>query len=253
MKIIQICLISLIYLINPISPIPVHAEGLDAAGTFAINDPGATSGDIIVSTQNGFKRATIPYDNNIFGVLADNSVVVLQSGEAGARPVARTGVATVNVVMANGAIAAGDYLTSSQTPGKAQKATQSGYVLGIALASADKDGQVPVALRIEYAELTTARNANRLLEYLGASFFSNVKNPEQFGMIVRYILAAVVLLISFGFGFITFSRSLPKAVEAIGRNPLARHTIYLSMALNVGMIAVVGIIGIAGALLILRF
>ncbi len=226
------------------------------AGTYVINDPAAVTGDIMVNTPDGFKLAKIPYDNNLFGVLSDTPVVVVHTGEADSRPIVQAGIVTVNVTTFNGAIKKGDYLTSSTIPGKAQKADRSGYLLGVALSgysgAKNEVGQIPVSMRIEYGELTTARNANRLLEYLGASFFSNVNNPEQFGIIIRYILAGLILIASFGFGFVTFSRSLPRAMEAIGRNPLARHTIYMSMLLNVGLIIIVGIIGIAGALMIIR-
>jgi len=234
---------------------PVFAADIGGiAGTYIINDTAAVTGDILINTPDGFKLAKIPYDNNIFGVFADTPVIVVHTGKEGEKPVVRTGIATVNVTTVNGAIKQGDRITSSTVPGKGQRADQSGYVLGVALAgyNGSGTGSIPVAVGIEYAELTTARNANRLFEYLGASLFSNVQNPEKFALIIRYILAGLILIASFVFGFVTFSRSLPKAMEAIGRNPLARHTIYLSMLLNVGLIAVVGIIGIAGALLIMR-
>lgn len=229
----------------------VDLGGLDVAGTYKITDSGAKDGDILVNSAAGFIRTKIPYDSAIFGVLTDKPLAVFRiMGEEGGQPIVRSGVTMVNVSASNGAIAKGDYVTSSETLGVGMKAIKSGYVLGVALDGGA--GRIPVAIRIEYAELTTTRNANRLFELLGASFFANVKDPEKFGMIVRYVAAALVLLISFGFGFYTFSRSLPRGIEAIGRNPLAKNTIYLSMALNVGLIAVVGIIGIIGALLILR-
>ena len=237
-----------------VKPVRAAVDIGGVAGTFIINDPGAVTGDILTNTSDGLKLAKIPYDNNVFGVLADTPVVVVNTGNVGEKPVVRTGTVSVNVTTANGAIKQGDRITSSTIPGKGEKADQSGYVLGVALAgfSGTGTGTIPVAMGIEYAELTTARNANRLFEYLGASLFSNIQNPEKFGLIIRYILAGLILIASFGFGFVTFSKSLPKAMEAIGRNPLARHTIYLSMLLNVGLIVLVGIIGIAGALLIMR-
>lgn len=227
---------------------------LDVAASYNITDKDVVDGDILSNSASGFVRAKVPYDNSVFGVYSEKPVLVFRLADETAKPIVRSGVTTVNVVIDNGAIKKGDYITSSSKPGKGMKATQSGYVLGVALGdySENNIGRVPVAIRAEYAELTTPRSANRLFELLGASFFANVKDPEKFGLIIRYIAAALVLIISFGFGFWTFSKAIPKGIEAIGRNPLARHTIYLSMALNVGLIAVVGVLGIVGALLIMR-
>lgn len=228
--------------------------GMDVTGSFTIVDSEAVDGDILVNSANGLARTKIPYDSNIFGVLTDKPSVVFRTADVGTKPVVRGGVAKVNVIGSNGVVAKGDYVTSSETLGKAMKVTRSGYVLGVALesASGQDEQKISVAIRIEYVELTTTRNANRLFELLGASFLANVKDPEKFGTIVRYILAGFILLGSLTFGFVTFSRAIPKGIEAIGRNPLAKNTIYFSMALNVGLIAIVGILGIVGSLLILR-
>ncbi len=252
---IALFLTILIFWFLPARPVlAVEVGGADVAGTYVIADTGVVDGDVVVNTPSGFARAIIAYDNNIFGVYSEKPTVVFRVADTGAKPIVRSGITTVNVTTANGEIKAGDYLTSSTAAGKGQKADRSGYVLGVALAgfSGAGQGKIPVAIKVEYAELTTARSANRLLEALGASFFANVKDPERFALIIRYILAGLLLLICFGLGFWTFSRVLPKGVEAIGRNPLAKNTIYFSMVLNVGLIAIVGILGIVGALLILR-
>jgi len=226
----------------------------NVAGSYLVFDNDAKDGDILISSSSGLVRTKIPYDDNIFGVLTDTPPVVFRFTEPGFKSVATSGVVSVNVVGTNGAIASGDSITSSDALGKGVKAIRSGYVLGVAMGSfgGQGEGKIPVAIKGEYAELTTARNANRLFELLGASFFANVRDPEKFGQIIRYIAAGLVMLASIIFGFVTFSRSVPKGIEAIGRNPLAKNTIYLSMALNVGLVAVVGILGIVGALLILR-
>ncbi len=233
-------------------PSPILA--LSISNTFRVTDDRAVDGDILINTSSGFVRANLPYDNRIFGVLTDKPALVFRTEGTLEKPVVSSGIATVNVVTTEGNINVGDYITSSATSGKGVKASRSGYVLGTALEgfSGSGAGRIQVAIRVEYAEITTARSANRLFEYLGASFLSNVKNPEKFGQIVRYIFAGLVLLISFGLGFSTFSKSLPKGIEAVGRNPLAKTTIYLTMALNVGLIVIVGVLGIAAALLILR-
>lgn len=228
--------------------------GQDVASTFVVTDTDSKDGDILVNSSQGLVRTKIPYDSAMFGVLSDHPLVVFRSPAASGSAMIRNGVTMVNVNTSNGEIKPGDYITTSETLGAGMKAIRSGYVLGTALSgfAGGGVGQIPVALQIQYAELTTTRNANRLFELLGASFLANVKDPEKFGTIIRYILAGLVLLGSLTFGFVTFSRAIPKGIEAIGRNPLAKNTIYLSMALNVGLVVLVGILGIVGSLLILR-
>lgn len=253
----RIAVVSLMGLVSLMSPMEVFAADTpiqDVAASYVVADKEAKDGDILINSPEGLVRGKIPYDNRIFGVLTDRPLVTFRVTAEGYKSVVRAGVATVNVVTTNGEIKVGDYVTSADNLGKGMKATRSGYVLGVAMGGYNGGGvgQIPVAVRVEYAELTTTRNANRLFELLGASFLANVKDPEKFGTIVRYIFAGLVLLSSLVFGFVTFSRAIPKGIEAIGRNPLAKTTIYFSMALNVGLVLIVGILGIAGALLILR-
>lgn len=228
-----------------------EATGLDMVNKFNVSDKDVVDGDILVNTANGLVRAIIPNDNAIFGVYTEKPLVVFETGTD--KPVVRSGVTMVNVTDSEGAINVADYITSSKDPGKGARATRSGYVLGVAMDKlSGHTGKIRVAIKIEYAEITTARSANRLFEYLGAAFFTNVKDPEKFGVIIRFVLAGLVLLISIIFAFVTFSKSIPKGIEAIGRNPLAKNTIYMSMLLNVFLIVLSVALGIVGAVLIIR-
>lgn len=246
----------------------IHAQqnGVEVTSVFNIVDKDAVEGDILFTESSGITRASLPSDNRIFGVLQNQPLIVERRTDNTGKPVVRSGTALINVTTASGDINPGDFITSSTIAGKGQKALQSGYVVGTALekfTSQDgtkisfegkqiASGKIQVAIRIEYAEVNTARSANRLFEYLGSSFFNNVKDPEKFGQTIRYIAAALVILLSFGFSFITFSRTIPKAMEAIGRNPLAKTTIQLTLALNVGLLLGTIIIGIVAAVVILR-
>jgi len=60
------------------------------------------------------------------------------------------------------------------------------------------------------------------------------------------VVAAFIVIISFIFGFLSFSRVAARGVEALGRNPMAKKTIQLGILLNV--IITLGII-VAGLLL----
>lgn len=233
----------------------VHAQatpGFNVASTYKLNDKDALSGDIIIlAGENGLVRGNVSYDSRIFGVFVQTPTLVLrQSQEPEATsstvPVIRAGETLVNVTDFNGEIKKGDYVTSSPISGKGMRAGQSGYVLGAALENAQflqatqnfenkqiRNGTVRVALRIEYAELTTARSASRLLDQLNAAFFRNIQDPEKFTLTIRYIIAGIIAILAFAIGFFWVSRSISKAVEAVGRNPLARQSILASVILQI--------------------
>lgn len=255
-----------------------QVQSVDLSYVYSIADKEAVDGDIISSTADkGFVRSTFPYDFRIFGIAQKTPLLVYKGSDNIGTPISRTGTAQVNITSLNGTIQPGDYITSSEIPGKGQKATTSGYVIGIALTGLGatdgtetdyqpktttnranpgqkiRSGNISVALKIEYAELTTARTALRLLDSINAAFFTSVQNPDQFVKIFRYITAIVIVLISFAIGFFTFSKAIPKGIEAIGRNPLAQKTIIFSIVLNIVFTVITAIAGIAAAIIILRF
>lgn len=244
---------------------PAFAQ-YDTANVFDIADTGAKEGDILIfSPEKGLTRTELPYDIHIFGVLHKEPVIVFQRIDAsGSTPVIRTGVSRVNVTTYNGAIKKGDYITSSVTHGLGMKVTQSGHVLGVALEDFGEDqncrpdpksceqGQIQVAIRIEYADVTNPRAVNRLFEYIGTAFFRSSQDPEGFGQIIKYVVAGGINLATVTFGLFVVSRSISKAVEAIGRNPLAKRSIYLSVGLNIFIILTIITFGIIASLIVLR-
>lgn len=219
-----------------------------------------------MSARGGLQRSSIQYDNRMFGILQDDPLIVLRTQDNGGtqRPIVRNGDAVVNVTDLNGPIHPGDYITSSPIPGKGMQANESGYTIGIATSEVTPIstttfegrqltvGQVNVGLRIEYAELSTARSANRLFETLNAAFFRNAEDPEKFTVVVRYVIAGIVALVFFLISFFGFTRSITRGVEAIGRNPLARHSIQVSILIHLGLTIAVSLIGLVIVFLIIR-
>lgn len=248
--------------------LPIHAQkpqGIEVTSIYPIADSEAVEGDILTATEKGLTRSTRGFDNKMFGALQNQPLLVYKTEQEG-KPVVRSGIAQVNVTTLNGPIQYGDYITSSQIAGKGQKASESGYIFGVALAEFKGEGaeqiqgpngqmavgQIPVAVRIEYAELTNPRFAGRLFGFVGAAFLENINDPARFGNVIRYIAAGLVILLSFTFAFLTFSRSIAKSVEALGRNPLAKSTIQLSMVINIILLVVTGLVGIVASILIIR-
>lgn len=261
-------LVALFIIHYSLFPIPIYAQsqGIEVASVYDIADKDAVEGDIMSLNKDGLSRAKTAFDNQMFGVMHKNPLLVNKRIDNSGEAIARTGLTNVNVTTLNGPINKGDYITSSLIAGKGQKSSESGYALGIALASFGENdgqkityegkqitsGQVQVALRIEYAEPGAPKNANRWFGFVGAAFLSNIQDPKQFGTIIRFIAAGLVILLSFTFSFLTFSRSISKSIEAIGRNPLAKNTIQLSMIINIILLVVTGLIGIVASFLIIK-
>lgn len=262
-------IIIIITVIIIIFPVATHAQApaIETTSVFTVSDKEALEGDILTATDKGLVRASQSYDNKMFGILQTNPILVYRNNEVtNGKPVIRSGVAEVNVTTLNGPIKYGDLITSSQIAGKGAKANESGYVVGMALSNFDgkgspvvqgplgqtASGKIQVAVKIEYAELTNPRFAGRLFGFIGSSFLENIRDPKQLGLIIRYIAAGLIVLFSFTFAFLTFSRSVAKSVEALGRNPLAKSTIQLSIVINIGLLVITGIIGIVASILIIR-
>lgn len=238
-------------------PLPAFAQNnnIEVTSVYQIADKDASEGDILVSTDKGLVRATVASDSKLFGVLQAKPIVVFRNGDPEAKPVIRSGIATVNVTDAGGPIKYGDYITSSTTAGKGQKASGSGYVLGIALGSFDgkaKTGTVPIAIKIESTGISQSRFTSQLFGFVGSSLLTNISDPKNLGMIIRYIAAGLILIISFTFGFLTFSRSIVKSIDALGRNPLAKSAIQFSMVINITLLMVTAIIAIVAAILLIK-
>ncbi len=262
---------------SPVVVPPLNQQGsskaIEIAQSYLLGED-AKDGDIIIYNQSlGLVKAGASYDSRLFGVVQDTPVIAYRRIDNQGKPISRYGIAWVNVTNLNGSIKAGDYITSSEISGLGQKATQSGYVIGVALTDLDEStasrldeantpavasgrnvvkGKVQVAMRIEYAEITTAKSFLRLLEYLNAAVFRNIQDPEKSIQFFRYLAAAMMVLLGLAIGFLTVSRAAPKSIEAIGRNPLAERAIRFSLAMNLAFSVVIVVISLIAAIVILR-
>lgn len=257
-------LITIPYSLNPIPSLA--QENLDLTYTYDITDPEALSGDIMMSSSEGLVRANASYSNRAFGILQENPTIVFRSTDDAQKPIIRAGTSIINVSNLNGAIKKGDYITSSPIAGKGQKSSQSGYTLGIALTEFSGEngesvsydgaqyntGQIQIAVKIEYTELTNPRTFYRFLDLFNLAVFQNLQDSSRSIEIVKYFAALIVFVVSVILGFNMFARSIPKSIEAIGRNPLARKTIQFSIILSVALTLISSLIGVVAAFLILR-
>jgi hypothetical protein len=237
---------------------PVLADGdvsLGIANYLPVQGSNIKNGDIVSFTNKGYFLSKTEYDSTVIGVVTTNPAVSLniENGSKNNYPVASSGTVTVNVSTQNGAIKKGDIITTSKISGIGMKASKSGFVLGNALegysSSNPKEvGQINVALNIHYA-YSNSTSANSIKDIFNLSLASAANSPSAF---FKYIIAAIVIVLSFVLGFLSFGRVANTGIEALGRNPLAGKMIQLGIIFNVFItIAIIGA-GFAMAFLIIR-
>ncbi len=248
-------------------PIPdLSGKGLNLAQTLLINDAESVDGDImsLSDVDETLVRAAKDYDERMYGVLNVSPVMVYRTRDT--IPVARAGLAMVNVTTMSGPITVGDYITSSAIAGKGQKAAGlTGYMVGVAIGSFDgtggtqveyegrqlQAGKVNVAIGIGPASPAVIKASGGIFGTLRSLVQALLFNIGQADKWLRYLLAAIIILITIIVGFRTFGRNITKGIEAIGRNPLARASIQAMIILNVVMILVVVIGGVILSLVII--
>lgn len=231
-----------------------NTSSLGIATYVPITGKNISTGKIVSFTNNGYHLTTIAYDPLIVGVVTQNPAVAIVEKGAGNFPIVSSGNAYVLVSGQNGSIKKGDLVTSSTVPGIGAKATHSGYVIGTALIgftpkSPTDVAQIPVSLNIHYFA-TSATVSSNLLDVLHISEAATYEQPLT---VFKYVVAALVLVVSVAFGFWFFGQTANRGIEAIGRNPLASKIIQLGILLNVIITVSIVAAGIAVAFFVLRY
>ena len=226
---------------------------LGAAHTISISAQGLQDGSVVSFNNGIYKLATASYDPAMFGVVSENPAIVYQD-QSVSNPVSviTTGLVYVLVDSSNGAINSGDFLTTSSRPGVAIKADNTGYILGRAIDKYDsKDksqtGKIRMDLNIHFNTVTSKLSTN-LLQTFRLGLSSPILSPLAS---LRYIIAALIALISFILGFVFFGRVSTRGIEAIGRNPLAGRVIQFNVIVNLIITTAIMIAGLGIAYLIL--
>lgn len=255
-------ILSFIFIFTLVIILPSFNSSLGKEADFGIaqylpiEDKEVRAGSIISSTSKGFFLSRKLYDNNVIGVVSDKPAISFDITQVGSKvkryQVVTVGTVGINVSTMNGAVKKGDLVTSSIIPGVGMKATRTGFVLGTALDNMTSSNPQEVKKVNVVLNLRTVSSASTirtpLLDLSNLSALALLEDPI---LAFRYILAALILLLSFILGFVAFGRVASRGVEAIGRNPLAARMIQLGVALNVLVtIAIIGA-GIVVAILIL--
>ena len=232
-----------------------------------VDDDSVIDGHIIVfDDANNYVLGIEDGDANIVGVVSINPAVSFRNESAteSSYPVVSTGTARVVVNGEGGDIAVRDEITLSTVPGVGKKHNGEGNVIGVALepfvANADTQGQILVALDLQFGQGLTAGQFNQEDEQTGFResimdlfTFSALAARERPSEAFRQLVAGFVLIISIIFSFFTFGRLAKNGIVAFGRNPLAAKLIGFGMVLNVVIAVVIVVSGLTVSFLILRF
>lgn len=221
------------------------------ATTVKILDKNVKPGSIISTSDKGYALSSKNYDSRIYGVVTQTPGVAIENiPSTGSAYVVYKGQTKVLVTTANGAIKKNDIITSSTTPGVGMKADANGFVLGTAMEDYNgKDtGTILVSIAPHFNDSFSKGATRNIFEILRNARSSASLSPLE---ALRYLVAALVALLSFVLGFVYFGRVAQRGVEAIGRNPLAGRFIETSVIINVLLTAIIIIVGLGVAYLIL--
>jgi len=247
-------LILIFVLMGGVFPTPIYAQtSVGTSLSIPITDKNVKDGNIIVSTSKGYGLTNLAYNSNMYGVYTESPGVFLQNiDDPDAKPVLQAGKAYVLVSSINGNIKKNDFITTSTIAGVGQKATRNGMILGTALEDYNNSNQkatskILVAVSPHF-NASFADTKTNVLEVL-----RNASDPTTLTQVtsLRYVVAAGIVLIGFGVGFIYFGRVTTSGVEALGRNPLASHMIQLNLVLNLVLMVVIIVVGLAIGYMIL--
>lgn len=200
------------------------------AVSVSLTETNIEDGSVICSSA----VCTKPYDPSVMGVYTENPSILLENTTLiDGKPVISSGKVYVRF---EGSINKGDYVTTSEKPGVAVKATHNGYVLGTALEDfAGPSGKLLVSLGMRPAVLASGASDN-LWEALRQGLSSVYLTPLA---VLRYIAAMIIVIAAFVLGFAYFGRVARSGVEAVGRNPMAGRTIEFTVILNIVLTIVI--------------
>lgn len=216
----------------------------------AVVDKEAKVGDIVSLTEKGIVRSTLPYDENIFGVVAEESIMVFGRPTSETLSIVSYGETLTKVSNLAGEIRVGDFITSSEKPGVGQKALQSGLVIGRALENFNQDeGLILVFVQPQKITIPARVGLGGLIEEI----FKTIKMPQTIPEVLRYTFALLVGGGSFIIGFISFIKALREGVMATARNPLAKKSIQTAMILNLIGIVILTLAGLGLALFVILY
>ena len=160
-----------------------ETNGLDYAEDYPVDPNNIPQPGQVVSLESFSSPAVVApsdiyLDQSAIGVVSTNPGQVLDDGSmTNPVPIALAGRVPVNVSTVNGPIQVGDYLTSSNIPGVAVKATGAGPVIGTAMEE-DTDTNTSNVTQITMFIKNTYYNGGSETATVGLNLLSGVQDPS---------------------------------------------------------------------------
>lgn len=261
--------------------VSAQGPGQNMAVTYPVQETGVEAGDIIAQDlhTNNLRTTRIANSREMFGVVADNPLIVYRTDE-NTVPIVRSGQTEVNVTALAGNINIGDTITSSRIRGYGRRATATDtYKLGKAIEAFSADGATST-VTVPSRTGTSSRQvaAGKILVDINISPIGSGpekltredatsseaqddsdQNTSAVGflgslqptLILKYIVAAIVAVGSIYSSFRYFGSNLSAGVSSVGRNPMAKGTIMRMVTMNVTAIVLISLAGIGLAIFLL--
>jgi hypothetical protein len=245
---------------------PVFSQTADQLYSLGIAENITVAGDnleggqIVTYKDGQYALSSEEYDPYVYGVISTTPAIefVYEGIERQTVAVVTKGSTPIKVSAQNGAINIGDRVTTSNKPGVAMLANKSGLTLGVAQEAFDANnpdevGEIIVTLDIKFTlsrSLTDQQKVNnKLLDVVNLSTIAALEDPKE---VLKYVLAAFILVGSVAFSFLVFGRSAQNSILALGRNPLASKAISLGMVLNIAMSLFIIVSGVITAWFVIK-
>lgn len=236
---------------------PVFSQNANLPGlavSVSIPQGDIKEGTIIIYTPQGYKVADKEYDSNVYGVVTTKAAISIEKeNSASSYLVSSSGITYVRVNTSNGAIKKNDWITTSSTKGVGIKAIRTGYVIGSALESYSSSNPkteklIPVLISFRHVAPKSLLKSN-ILDIFNLSALATYEQPLT---VFKYLIAAVLIIVSFVAGFLVFGRVATLGVQSIGRNPLASRKIEAGIIINTLITIAVIAAGLTLALTIIK-
>lgn len=220
-----------------------------------VKDSNVVEGSLITQNADGsYTRTRKPYDTQAKGVVVTNPAIFVKSDNPNKKyALVSSGEARVLANTSNGSIKRGDLLRTSAVPGVAVRADKSGFVIGTSLQDYSNQNRTQNTLLSAELDIHYAPSPSSVGSSLADIFsLSALASYEQPLIVFKYVIAAIITLISFIFGFFYFGRIASRGIEALGRNPLASRSIQFGIVMNVLITCVIIGVGIIVSIFIIR-
>ena len=216
------------------------------------------TGDIISIDGGKYKKSVKENDTQMVGVVNLNPAVSIKyNDDSTSVPIIDSGETLIKVITKNGNIKKGDLITTSTKAGVGVKSIKAGFTIGLANSdyknsNTEEVGTISVQVSPHFSYSgnndDTSKVEKSITDIFSLSAVAAYESPTK---AFKHVVAALILIAAIIFGFFTFGRIATYGIEAVGRNPLARKTIGLSMVINVGITVVIILSGLTLAYLIM--